>query len=200
MREHFLIVTYARDLIIDGDLERLRTPLYALASYGYETVAPGEWMTGVARLQAAAKLTAESETLGAAAKGVATMARLCGQCHVDQGGPQMAQYRREQKGPSSDQLDARMARHAWAAELMWEGLIAPSDSAWDAGAAALSQAPVAAPTARPALPKSMVDGLRAVRGLGVRASSASSAQEREGVYSELLATCANCHLRRLRSP
>lgn len=107
----------------------------------------------------------------------------------------MPEYERAKKGPKKDHLLDRMDRHALAAELMWEGLIAPSDSAWQAGATELLQAPVAAPSSQPALSKDVAAGLRGVRQLALRASKASSADEREVVYSELLSACSDCHQR-----
>ena len=59
----------------------MREPLRRLADYEYRTVAPGGWMPFVADLQEAARLTADAENLDLAASGVATMARVCGDCH-----------------------------------------------------------------------------------------------------------------------
>jgi mono/diheme cytochrome c family protein len=193
MVEHFLITAWARDSVVDGELDVIRAPLLALAGYRYESVAPGGWMKGIAQLQAAARLTAQAQTLSAAASGIATMGHVCGQCHTEQGGPSVDHYSSEKKGPRSDGFDARMFRHAWAMERMWEGLTAPSDNAWQAGAAALAQAPVAVPKTRPALPPAVVQTLTLVRQLGVKAATAESADAREKVYGELLVTCADCH-------
>jgi cytochrome c553 len=193
MLEHFVIATWARDSVIDGDIEGLRMPLDALADYSYRSVAPGGWMRGIAQLQAAARLTADANTLEAAARGVAAMGRVCGECHREQGGPDVKHYKPERKGPKSDSYEARMFRHAWAVERLWEGLTSPSDEAWVAGAAALSHAPSAAPTAEPALPPTVVQKLTLVRQLGSKAARADSFEAREKVYGELLVTCAHCH-------
>lgn len=193
MLEHFLISTWARDAIVDGDLEAIREPLFALSAYSYDTVAPGGWMKGIAQMQAAARLTAQAETIAAAASGIAAMGRTCGQCHREQGGPEVQHYRVEKAAPKSDSLDTRMLRHAWAVERLWEGLTAPSDDAWMAGAAVLVRAPAAAPEAQPALSKEVSDTLERVRELGSRAARADSAEAREQVYGALLVTCAQCH-------
>jgi cytochrome c553 len=193
MLEHFLITAWARDSIAEGNLEAIRTPLTSLADYEYRTVAPGGWMKGIAELQAAARLTAQAKTLEVAASGLAAMARVCGQCHREQGGPQVEHYKPERRSPKSDRLDVRMYRHAWAAERLWEGLTAPSDNAWAAGAAALAHAPAAAPPARPPLPQAVVKGLTRVRLLGERAADVETAEQRANIYGELLTTCAECH-------
>ena len=193
MLEHFVISTGARDSIVDGDLEAIRTPLLALAEYSYASVAPGGWMKGIAQMQAAARLTAQAQTLTAAASGIAAMGRTCGQCHSDKGGPVVQHYMAEEGEPKSDRLDGRMFRHAWAVERLWEGLTAPSDNAWMAGASALTLAPAAAPETQPPLTPSVTKTLDLVRALGTRAIRADSAAVREKVYAELLVTCAECH-------
>jgi cytochrome c553 len=193
MLEHFMITAWVRDAIVDGNLERIRTPLRALAAYEYQTVAPGGWMQGISQLQAAARVTAEAHNLSAAASGIAGMARVCGDCHRAQGGPTVQHYRPDKKTPKSDKMEGRMYRHAWAAERLWEGLTAPSDNAWEAGAAALSHAPVAVPKAKPALPAGVAEGLTLVRQLGVRAEGAESSEQRAEIYGQLLTTCATCH-------
>ena len=193
MLEHFLIATWVRDSVVDGDIENISTPLIALADYGYQSVAPGGWMKGIAQLQAAARLTAEAKTLEAAARGVSAMGRVCGECHRTQGGPEIQRYKQETRTPKSDSFESRMFRHAWAVERLWEGLTTPSDEAWAAGAAALAHAPSDAPKAEPALPAGVVKTLSLVRGLGTKATRADSFDEREKVYSQLLVTCAECH-------
>jgi mono/diheme cytochrome c family protein len=193
MLEHFVISTWARDSIVDGDLEAIRSPLLALAEYSYASVAPGGWMNGIAQMQAAARLTAGAQTLRAAASGIAAMGRTCGQCHRERGGPVVQYYMAEDGAPKSDRLEGRMLRHAWAVERLWEGLTAPSDNAWMAGASALTLAPAAAPETQPPLTPAVTKTLELVRTLGKRAIRADSAEAREKVYGELLVTCAECH-------
>jgi hypothetical protein len=193
MLEHFVISTWARDSIVDGDLEAIRTPLLALAEYSYATVAPGGWMNGIAQMQAAARLTAQAHTLSAAASGIAALGRTCGQCHSENGGPVVQYYMAEEGAPQSDGLDGRMFRHAWAVERLWEGLTTPSNNAWMAGASALTLAPVAAPETQPPLTPAVTKTLDLVRTLGTRAVRAGSTEAREKIYGELLVTCAECH-------
>ncbi|HET8932576.1 MAG TPA: hypothetical protein VFN67_04010 [Polyangiales bacterium] len=193
MLEHFIIATWVRDSVVDGNLAGIGTPLTALAEYGYQSVAPGGWMTDIAQLQAAARLTAQSKTLAAAARGVAAIGRVCGECHQAHGGPDIQRYKQETLAPKTDSFEGRMFRHAWAVERLWEGLTTPSDEAWAAGAAALAHAPGTPPKAKPALPATVVQTLNVVRGLGTKATAAESFEQREKLYGELLVTCAECH-------
>jgi hypothetical protein len=194
MTDHFVIVTFGRDAVIDGDLEALREPLRAFAGHRYETVATGAWMPWIAEVQHAALLTSEAATLEAAASGIATMARACGGCHeATGGGPSFEAGVRETTTPPSDTLDARMARHQWAADRMWEGLTGPSDGAWEDGASALAHTPDGAPVTDPPLPPRFVAAMGVTRALADDALDAMTLQQRADVYGRFLATCAGCH-------
>lgn len=192
MSTHFLIVTWARDAVINGSLEALREPLTALADFDYGSVAPGGWMEPIAALQTTARITAESESLDAAAAGVAVMARQCGDCHTAERhkpyfGPDI--HARQPLEPGS--LRERMERHIWATDRMWEGLTAPSEDAWNAGAAALANVPVENIAAQ--VPVKFVPALRRLRELGTAALSADTRDARTKSYGTLLASCAACH-------
>lgn len=194
MRDHFVIARYARDVVTDGNLERLREPLRSFAEYRYDSVSPGGWMRGIEQLQAAARLTAEAEDLTLAATGVAAMARVCGTCHREQGHSlSVVPVAIATVTPETDRVSERMLRHDWAAERLWEGLVAPSDQAWLAGAAALSHAPVSAPATEGNAPAGFAGALAELRDLGLRAGAAHSLDERTNVYALTLATCADCH-------
>ena len=84
-----------------------------------------------------------------------------------------------------------MARHQWAADRLWEGLIAPSDQAWLSAAELLLEAPLALADSQ------HTDQTRAlterVRGLGLEARSAARSGDRARIYAEFLGTCAVCH-------
>jgi mono/diheme cytochrome c family protein len=195
MADHFLITVLARDAVIAGDMGSMRKPLQALADYSYSTVAPGPWMRWMPQLQETARLTAHASTLDAAASGVATMARICAECHVATGGgPKSQSPRPETHMVKRDTLAKRMVRHMTGADELWEGLMTPSESAWKAGAAALQYAPS---TTHESLPPGFVSRLLEVRQLGVDAAEAATQEQRSNVYGLLLATCADCHAYRV---
>jgi hypothetical protein len=194
MVDHFVIATWSRDVLISGDLEAVREPLTALAAYDYRSVAPGGWMSYVAKMQQAAHVTSSAQTLELAAIGVATMARTCAECHVATGrGPAFTDGEDEGAAQNTDTLGERMRRHMWAADRLWEGLTAPSEDSWTAGAAVLARAPSPAPSADPPLPPDYVAAIAEVRELGVEALDASTLEARAEVYGRFLASCAGCH-------
>jgi hypothetical protein len=192
MVEHFAIVTWARNCVISGTLDALREPLERLSAYEYRSVAPGGWMPFMADLQEAAQLTSEADNLDLAATGVATMARVCGDCHRTKApGSKFDPPPAEPKREKSDSFDERMQRHIWAADRMWAGLTEPSDEAWNAGAAALAGLPSRTPKA--GRDPQIAAALQQVREVGSRALDATSSRDRADTYGLLLSTCANCH-------
>ncbi|HKP60632.1 MAG TPA: hypothetical protein VJV78_28085 [Polyangiales bacterium] len=194
MADHFLITSWARDAVIAGSLDALREPLTALADYRYEGLHPGGWLPWLAQLQAAARLTSDAATLDSAAVGVATMARVCGECHVaNHGGPSVPEPAPEPEEQfAADTVPERMGRHMWAAEMLWEGLTAPSDVSWKAGVEALAHAPAQLDAE---LPASFDEQLNEVKAIGRDAGEATSLAQRADVYGLLIATCADCHSR-----
>ena len=194
MAEHFVIVTSARDAVIKGTLRELRAPLRALADYRYPDVELGGWAGPIAQLQQAARLTSDAKSLEQAASGVAAMGRVCGQCHLDNGGARTQfDLPVEKKAARADTLKVRMLRHTFAADSLWLGLTTPSDEAWNAGASALTHAPPKPPEDALTPTPGFEAALQEVRSLGQRAAEAGNLDERANVYALLLATCANCH-------
>jgi cytochrome c553 len=128
--------------------------------------------------------------------GVATMARVCGECHEKtHGGPALPPPPDSADYYDADTLDERMGRHMWASELLWEGLTGPSDVSWKAGADRLIQAPAQLDDV---LPVNFDGELRRVQAIGQSASEASTLTARADVYGLLIATCAQCHSRWLQ--
>jgi cytochrome c2 len=194
MEGHFVIATWSRDAVINGTIDDLREPLLTLADFDYGPVAPGAWMPQIAALQATARLTAHADSLEAAATGVATMARQCGDCHAaERHKPYFGPDIRASQPRPPNSLRERMERHIWATDRMWEGLTAPSEDAWNAGAAALARLPLETPSSEARIPAEFEGRLRRLRELGSSALEAETRAERANLYASLLATCANCH-------
>lgn len=194
MTQHFLLIRWARDSVIEGAVEALRKPMRALAEYRYPADFPQSWAASLTRLQELAQLTAEAGSLELAATGVAGMARVCGDCHLENSGP--AALGGQPTVPSQADTDTSaqpMQRHIWALDRMWIGLTDPSDAAWRAGAAALAAGPIQLNNGRTEAAPGFRTSLHELRALGARAQAAKSSEERADVYGRTLATCAHCH-------
>ena len=193
MNDHFIITKLARDAVIVGDFASAREPVAALADFQYSSELPQAWQSDLRRLQHAARQTADAQDLAAAASGVAKMARVCGDCHLNTTGKAELGSANDPIAGRSESLDERMARHILALDRMWVGLTGPSDDAWREGAKLLVQAPAKVRDRASDLSKDFRFALREVRSLGTRAEHATDGEQRAEAYGQLLSTCARCH-------
>ena len=88
-----------------------------------------------------------------------------------------------------------MRRHLWAVNRMWEGLIAPSDSAWKGGSEVLAAVRVKASdiTRAPSEEPQVSYLIQRLREIGAAGSETTSRETRSELYGELLSLCADCH-------
>ena len=84
-----------------------------------------------------------------------------------------------------------MARHAWAVDRLWEGMIGPDDDRWAAGLDVLAATPLPFTplTDAPAL----AAGLRELARAQLANRSATGLDDRARAYGEILVMCAACH-------
>ena len=85
-----------------------------------------------------------------------------------------------------------MARHLWATDRLWEGIVGGADDAWRAGLDVLSTTPLPASE----LPKEQSTFGRKLQRLAEQArlrQATDTAQDRARSYGEILVTCSGCH-------
>lgn len=188
MREHFEKGLALERALIDGDLEAARGPARWLESWTVGDEVSLEGRAHVTAIKAAAKDVVEATEVRAAAMALGEMARHCGACHQDAG---VGIAFTEDDQIEGESTWAHMARHEWAADRLWEGLVGPSDAAWERGATELAEAPLHGPSEDVS---AEVQALaNRVHGIGASAASQRDPQERAGHFGELLTTCAECH-------
>jgi hypothetical protein len=85
----------------------------------------------------------------------------------------------------------RMARHAWAVDRLWEGLIASDDARWARGLAVLSDTPLPFSSATTA-PR-YASELRALARAQIDTRTTTNFDDRGAAYGEMLVRCAGCH-------
>ena len=91
-------------------------------------------------------------------------------------------------------LAGHMRKHYRAADLLYRGLIVPSEHSWNAGAKALTGDPAElelrrGPTARPE-----IEALaKRLHGLAREAGKAGDSKARLEIYGRMLETCSDCH-------
>jgi len=177
--------------IAHSDLDRAHAEAHVLGAVEEPDAQPA-WRPYFESIRDAARqIEVAGGTVGAAQL-AATLGRRCARCHEALAAH--VTLPAEAAPPSDPRLALRMLGHQWAAAQMWQGLIAPSDAGWLAGARALTEAPLNI-VAQRATPTSEleVDDVARVRLYARRALTTGSQDTRAELFGALLATCAHCH-------
>jgi hypothetical protein len=190
MRGHFAEVAAIGRALAFGRLDDARAHARALAG---DTPSARVGAGELAAIRELAGEIAAARSAEAAYPALGALATACAACHVRgrvaPTGDVVAEP--EEDGSPSD----RMARHRWAADRLWEGLILPSAARWDAGLAVLVEAPlpVAALTDDRAAETTVAGWSDRLRERARAARRARLPGERAHHVGTLLASCASCH-------
>ena len=191
MREHFSKGAAIRDAVIRADLAGVRAPAKWLADHPQDDL-PESAQPNILEMRRLAAEVAAAKDLPQAARGVARLAAACGACHtaIDVTPTLMAAMPRRE----DETLAGHMRKHYRAADLLYRGLVVPSEHSWNTGAAALAGDPTElelrrGPTARPE-----IEALaKRLHGLAQEAGKAGNPKARSEVYGRMLETCSDCH-------
>jgi mono/diheme cytochrome c family protein len=193
MDEHFAAAVDVQTAVVRGDLAEAREQAVWLARHPTPASVAGSARAFVDDLRSAADDVATADDLEEAASATSRLALACGSCHTAAGtGPSFLPGSPPSGGSS---VRERMTRHIWAADRMWEGLIAQSDESWQAGADILSEALLSPRFVTEEA--TAVDRMNAlvdhVAGVATFARRERSWDRRAALYGELLPTCSGCH-------
>jgi cytochrome c553 len=194
MRGHFARAGELYAAVAAGDLAAVRVQAEAMRDEETGAGMSARARTYIEQLNAFAGLAARAPDVGTAASAVARVGATCGSCHrAMKRGPAYQPGSGPPAGAAP--VTARMIRHRWAADRLWEGLIGPSDTAWTAGASALIDAPLYTDAlTRDVEQYEPVTALTwTVHDIGARALMESDLTARAALYGQLLGTCAHCH-------
>lgn len=192
MREHFNDLRTIERMLITGKLEDAKTLAYML-------MRPSSAMPHAVEAREvalAATSLRNARTLEEAAYAEVRVAGACAQCHLaTMSGPV---FRTPSKAPPDrPTVAAQMARHQWAVDRLWEGIVGGSDEHWRAGLYVFATSPLQHTEAgSPALAKH----LQRLARYALKKRPKPTARERQDLYAELLITCAGCHAMRATSP
>jgi cytochrome c553 len=189
MHENLDLARAIEHLLVNGKLDDARGLAHAIA-LGSQEPDLGPWTEEAALVRTRAAALAEAPSIDEGCRRAAQLAGACVACHVE------ARVQPELRSPPRLPPDgatvaSRMARHHWAADRMWEGLIAGDEDTWRAGLAVMTAPPH---------PWSEIDEragfARRLQSLATDARAhgpTDSLADRTRVYGEILVTCAGCH-------
>jgi cytochrome c553 len=184
MHENFGLLRAIELLLVRGKLDDARPMARAIAEAPDE---PGlePFAARIADVRAQAAALAQASTTADALRVEARLAQRCAACHADASAlPEFAEPPRTP--PDTGSVAARMARHRWATDRLWEGVVGDSAESWRAGLEVLSAAP---------LPAAELGGERAAVAQRLRelADRSRQSDNRARDYGEILTMCAACH-------
>ncbi len=191
MQGHFEAVRDAERAVIRGDLATARDRGSWIAEHA-EHPALADWQPYVEDVRAAGRELAAASDLAMAAPRVAVLARRCAACHEARAA--IVTFDWEPEPAADSTLASVMARHRWAAERLWEGVVGPSDARWSEGATSL--AAVTFDTmlvGKPGDTSRLRDIATTITVLARKAIRTEDPVARVALYGALLQTCASCH-------
>lgn len=192
MHAHYSTLRDIHRALLFNDLRRARRLALDLAEMAAPGALPG-WEEHAGRIRDTASRLNRARNASRARRLVAELAVGCGDCHEES-----ADTSRFVAGPEpfdDGSAPGRMARHEWAAESVWLGLVGPAPDLWRDGLAVLA--------APPLLPEAFtddrarqekVDALsRRLAALAARASRLDDDAAQASAFAAMLDTCAGCH-------
>jgi cytochrome c553 len=183
MRQHFSDLRTIERMLVAGKLEEAKTLAYMLKSVGDVGQTPE---TREVALAVGALRTAR--TIDDAIYAEVRIATACAHCHV--AAQKLPVFPLPSRAPADlATIEAQMARHQWAVDRVWEGLVGSSDEHWRAGLYVLATSP---------LPRTPTQSPQLATQLQKRAQAAlddqsATLEQRGEAYVGLLTTCAACH-------
>lgn len=188
MQGHFETVSQIKDSVIAGDLDTVKELAEVLRDREPSND-PVSWRPHVARMVEASNGAANAADLPVAAEAAARLGAACGTCHESTGAD--PSFDPEQPPMEKDDPVARMKRHQWGVDRMWEGLIGPSAESWRWGAETIDETP-GCDDIDPN-DSYRTELCKRVEALGRSALDARDLDDRSRIYGEFLSTCSGCH-------
>jgi hypothetical protein len=190
MREHYDMASAIQHLVIRNDLYDVMVIARMIAD-APESPGLQRWQTDISFLRGNARELSRAPTNEEACRRTARLVATCANCHIDSkvGGLFTSFPPPPSDGTSTAQ---RMARHSWATDRLFEGVVGGATDSWTNGLDVLAASP--APSSpldadRALLAKSLQDLATATR----KRVASDDFAARAVAYGEILVTCAACH-------
>lgn len=203
MHEHLGRITTIKSLIIMGNLDGVREPAIWLADHEAVSGLPENFEPYVGLMRQYAREVNNAADLKSAAISVSRMAATCSNCHL--ANKVQIEFGYDRLPEDWSDTVSHMQRHQWAADRLWEGLIAPSETAWNRGADMLVDVPLHPRNVMNEksdnVDSEALDQIaRRIHLFAGQATIAETPTQRSELYGEMLGLCAECHTRLGRGP
>jgi cytochrome c553 len=192
MRGHYAQVMVIHAAVIRGDLSAIAAPAQELIQQLGVPTNPPAPQALLDEMRFAARWAADTSNLAVAAAATASLLKGCGDCHRSGVVRPAAALPGETKVGG---VVGTMLEHQRAAELMLQGLIGPSATAWQEGARAFAAAPLH-PKSLPvnsAERKQMVQVEERLQRRVAKAADLEDSYARAAAYASILSECSGCH-------
>lgn len=198
MAEHYAQADRMKRSVINGDLATYRQAATWLAEHELSSTAPEPWRERARVMQDAAKGGRDAQNVAEAATALGGVGAACAACHTELGRPNVVPGEPPALGSGAQ---PHMARHQWAADRLWDGLIVPSDEIWIRGAEVMADAPLE-PGAVAAGRSVDPEVARLASSVHEQASVARllPRAERGAAYAKFVQSCSECHAASRISP
>lgn len=194
MIRHFELALHARSFAILGNVSDFRRASEGLADLEPAHDLPAEVLLQLGPMRWEAREGARARTTEEAATATARIAQTCGDCHTANSVPLAGRFSVGSPPPSGS-AERHMIGLAWTSRLLWDGLIAPSNRTWSAGARALVELGALPQGVDASLPTGRLEAAsRRLRGLGEEAVRTNDPDERVRIAARVWSTCAGCHV------
>jgi cytochrome c553 len=188
MHAHFAAIRDIQRALIVDDLETARTRAREVARMPDRT-GSSDWDRSSRFLREQAQRLAAAPDANQARSSSTQMATYCADCHMFRADPDL--FRPSPLPPDDGSVRAAMARHAWGAETMWLGVIAPSTDLWREGMSALTMSPRLTTHGERARDIAIFNARLAA--LASHTEDLGGQGDRARRLAEVLDVCAGCH-------
>jgi hypothetical protein len=198
MRTHLDDLRTIERHLIAGRLEDARATAFMLTKPAKD---PGlePWQPQMDHVVAEANGLVDAKTIDDGCRRVARVAEACAECHIKTQTTPVFPTAAPPPGDDGSPL-ARMVRHQWAVDRLWEGMVAGTNEPWVGGLEILASSPLpfTTLTEAPALATRLQQ--LASDALARHRDQSETLDSRTAAYGEMLVTCSACHSSLQASP
>ena len=193
MHEHLARVTTMQEAVLRGDLEAAVEPARWIADHQPTAGLPVGQESVLADMKKQAAVVAEAKDFKNAATATAMVISYCGTCHA--AAKITAAIPEAPKPVAEGAVSSHMMEHQWATDLLYQGLVMPSEERWQKGLAAMQGTPLTEKDLPKdaTLTKEIVALEKKVHEMAEKAKTATDLGTKVAFYGEYIGGCAGCH-------